>query len=787
MMILSLFLAGGLSAAPPVQVRVHADQPTARVSPAMYGVFFEEINQAGEGGLYAELLRTRGMEDGSGDRLPTGWKAFGDLGAGSVRLDATTVPFAARPHSLKIERASLGARVGVVNEGFWGIPVRAGGRYRLTLWVRGGVPLEVALEAADARRLASTTFAAVGDGWRRVEATLRPGRSDAKARLVIAPSKPGTAWLGFASLMPLETWKGRKNGLRTDLAGRIASLRPGFVRFPGGCFVEGHTLAQAFDWKRTLGPVEGRPPMPRIFWGYPSSNGLGYHEYLQWCEDLGARALFVANCGMSHTEVAPMEKMDRYVGDALDAIEYANGPSTSKWGALRAKNGHPKPFNLRYLQIGNENGGPAYDERYALMARAIKARYPEVELIANVWGGVPKSTPLEIIDEHYYSNPAFFWRNAGRYDGYDRQGPKVYVGEYAVTRGSGNGNLAAALAEAAFMTGMERNADVVRMTSYPPLFVNENNRQWNPTAVVFDSSRSYGTPSYWVQWLFANHRPDRILRHQVKAPAPPVLPLTGRVGLQTWHTQAEFRNVELEVDGRPLLRSAELSAAKVQALRGDWRVADGLLRQTSLDEDRRALFEGVEIPPAEKVVLRLQARKLGGREGFIVMMGVGPGGELQWNLGGWDNTVHAFQIDGQRTGRGVPGRIESGRWYDIRIEREGATTRAYLDGKPVEQIEDVPTPDFAAVAGIDERANEIIVKAVNGAATARRTELVLDSVRLGGSARGLVLRGNHLLDENSFDAPDRIHPRPFRLGHVAPRMTLTLEPYSVTVIRIPRR
>ena len=775
-------LAVGQGVEAPLSVHVDANQETAKVSRSMYGIFFEEINQAGEGGLYAELVRTRGMEDAAPGRLPTGWKALGD-----VTVDTQTRLNAARPGSLKIVRTSMTEAVGAVNEGFWGIPTEAGKRYRLTMWLRGDVPVEAALAGADGKPMVLAKVAGEGDGWRRAEIVLRAPKTDAKARLVVTPAQPGTVWLGYASLMPVDTWKGRENGFRRDLGRHIERIRPGFVRFPGGCFIEGHDLAQRFKWKDTVGPVESRPPMPRIFWGYPASNGLGYHEYLQWCEDLGAEALFVASAGMSHTQVAPMSAMGEYVQEALDAIEYAIGPITSKWGALRAKNGHPKPFNLKYVQIGNENGGPAYNERYALLYDAIKAKYPQIQTIACLWGGSPTSRPIEILDEHYYNNPPFFWRNANRYDSYDRKGPKIYVGEYAVTRGSGTGNLAAALSEAAFMAGMERNADIVTMGSYAPLFVNVNNRQWNPNAVVFDNHRSYGTPSYWVQQLFASNRPDRVVRTSFNAPIGEPRTLSGGIGIQTWRTAAEFKDVEVVADGKTVFKAEALRSDQVRFERGDWKVENGVLSQGSLEENRRAMLRDVQIPGAKLVSLRLKARKVSGNEGFIIMFGVSPDHEFQWNLGGWGNTVHAFQSDGDRTGRGVEGRIETGRWYDIRLEREGATTRAYLDGKLVETIEDRGAPDFTAVAGIDDKTKEIVIKAVNGAGHERKLDLTLDGARPGATARGLVLQGKNLLDENTFDQPTKISPRPIRIGGVDRRITLSLAPYSVTVLRIPRR
>lgn len=751
----------------------------------MYGIFFEEINQAGEGGIYAELLRTRGMEDAAPGRMPVGWRAVVPEATGSVTVDVEDRPHPNRPASLAITRRSVVTPVSIVNEGFWGMPLERGERYKLRLWVKGGVPLEATLRRPAGDNLFRWTVEPSNDSWRMFETTLTPTVNEQRAQLWLTPTRPGTVKVAFTSLMPLNTFRNRPNGLRRDLAEKLYDLRPSFVRFPGGCFIEGDTLAQAFHWKDTIGPVETRRPMPSTLWGYPISNGLGFHEYLQMTEDFGAVALFVASAGMSHRDVAPLHEMPRYVQDALDAIEYAIGPPDSTWGAKRVQNGRREPFNLRYIQIGNENGGPAYDVRFGMMARAISQRFPNIRIIANDWGGVPTSFPLDIVDEHHYQTPGWFWHNSTRYDNFNRALYKLYIGEYAVTRGSGRGNLAAALSEAAFMTGLERNADAVVMASYAPLMANENNRQWNPNSIVFDAWRAYGTPSYWVQQMFSNHRPTRIVEHRVTAPPPSVRQLRGRVGLQTWRTQAEFRNLQVEADGRILLRAGELDANTMQPARGDWSVQDGVIRQTAQGEDLRAYIRNFELPLANRIVFSLQARKISGDEGFIIMMGVSPDHQFQWNLGGWNNTVHAFQSDLDRVGVGVPGRIETGRWYDIRLVREGNRTRAYLDGRFMEQVEDRSMLDFAAVAGKNTDTNEIIVKVVNGSGEVRNTNLVIHGARLGRTARVITMRGNALLDENTFDAPERMKPREGTPIRVSPRMVFRAAPLSVNVIRIP--
>jgi alpha-L-arabinofuranosidase len=785
---LLLCLAGGQSGAT-ASITVRADRQIATVSPELYGVFFEEINQAGEGGIYAELIRNRGLEDAAAPKLPSGWGVLNEGGPGQVVVDTAAPLNQARRHSIRIEREAGDGRLGVFNEGFWGIPLRKGARYRLTLWAKGDSPLDVALGRT--RSIASAKVAAPGSSWKRIEQVLTASADATDARLSIVPTAPGTTWIAYASVMPVSTWKGRANGLRQDLAEHVAGMKPAFVRFPGGCYVEGQNLAQAWDWKSTLGAPEERPGSPKRFWGYSSSDGLGYHEYLQWCEDLGASALFVANCGLSHTQTEPMESMDRWVQNTLDAIEYANGPATSKWGSLRARNGHPKPFNLKYVEIGNENGYSwahgglaAYSPRYRVIYDAIKKAYPEILTIADV--ALPH--PMEILDEHYYETPQWFWRNANRYDNYSRKGPKIYVGEYAVTRGSGTGNLAAALGEAAFMTGMERNSDVVLMSSYAPLFVNINNKQWNPDAIVFDANRSYGTPSYHVQAMFGQNRPDVVVETSATAEAAPAPPIGGTVGVLTWRTDAEFKEIEVVSGGRSLYSSKGISAAGIDPLAGQWKVADEILRQTDLGENRGALIRGLDLQGVKSYTLTLKARKLGGNEGFIVMLDAfRDGRHLWWNIGGWNNTQHAFERDGQTVGRPMAGSVESNRWYDIKIEREGNRTRGYLDGKLVQELEETSLPSFAAVAGIDRKAGELVIKVVNGAEVARTTTLQIDGARLANTGRATVLTGPAMAAENSFDNPKRIFPKRLKMSDVSGRMTYTFEPRSLTVLRLPIR
>ena len=433
---------------------VEVDRPGVKISPTLYGVFFEEVNMAGDGGLYAELVRNRSFEDPD---KPDHWTLVTDASAKGEMAIETRRPMNARnPHSLRVAFGSGGeGRVGVANNGYFGIALKKDAVYELSLAARVAEdllgPLSVTLEDSKGQQVyASAQIDGLTCDWKTFRCSLTSNATDPKARLVIAIAKPGVVWLDMVSLFPKTSWMKRPHGLRPDLAEMLAGLRPSFLRFPGGCWVEGETLQHAMRWKDTIGDLSQRRTQ-WCLWQYHSTNGLGYHEYLELCESLGAEPLFVVNCGMSHKENVPMDKMAEWVQDALDAIEYANGSADSRWGAMRVKAGHPQPFNLKYLEIGNENGGKAYHERYALFYDAIKAKYPQMHLVADLWeGSSPSNRPVEIVDEHYYSNPGFFIANARKYDGYNRKGPKIYVGEYAVTEGCGQGNLLAAVGEAAF-------------------------------------------------------------------------------------------------------------------------------------------------------------------------------------------------------------------------------------------------------------------------------------------------------------------------------------------------
>jgi alpha-L-arabinofuranosidase len=780
---LALLAAARLGAAP-ATLTVAVDKPGHAISAMLYGIFFEDINCSADGGIYAEMVRNRNFEDSD---KPEWWEAVGDGPVNfELAVDSAQPVSPKNTHSLRVAIGKPGnGRASVANNGFWGMAVTKGQTYELSLFARGGEdfngPLTVSLEGSGDTVYAQKIIRSLTPDWKQYRLSLNSNATDPKARLVISASQPGTFWLDMVSLFPKRTWKNRPNGLRPDLAEMLAGLKPSFVRFPGGCWVEGDTIGLAYRWKQTIGEPSERRTQYNI-WQYYATHGVGYHEYLQMCEDLGAEPLFVINCGMSHKEVVPLDKMGEFVQDALDAIEYANGPVSSTWGAVRARNGHRAPFNLKYMEIGNENGGAAYHERYALFYDAIRAKYPQMHLVADEWSGMPKNRPIEIVDEHYYSTPEFFIANAGKYDSYDRAGRKVYVGEYAVTQGCGQGNLRAAIGEAAFMTGMERNSDVVLMASYAPLFANVHYKKWNPDLIDFDSSRVYGIPSYYVQQMFSGNRGDVVLPVTVTAPAITPAARSGAIGVGTWRTQAEFKDIKVTRGDETLFACDFANGTQGWRLHGgDWSAEAGTLQQKSMAENVRA-FAGDK--NWSNYTYSLKARKLGGAEGFLIPFLVkDEEAKAWWNIGGWGNVRHGIELDGI-AGADVPGSIETGRWYDIRIEVKGANVWCFLDDKLIHDVSYAATKPLYAAASLVKRANEVILKVVNVSGADVETDLQFEGGKILAAATAIVLASDEPEDENTLEQPTKVKPVTRKLNDAGAAFRHTFPANSVTVLRL---
>ena len=510
------------------EFKIDVQKTGAPIQSTMYGIFFEDINFGADGGLYAELIKNRSFEF---ENPFGGWMPFGN-----VSVQTKNPCFDRNPHYVRLSYEKELTGTGLDNEGFKGIGIREGEKYDFSLYARtqSGMPVKLRINLVDSRNdlYEQKEIEVSGKEWKKYTVVLTPGVTEARSRLRITMATKGTVDLEHISLFPQKTFNNRPNGMRADLAQALKDLKPGVFRFPGGCIVEGTNKATRYQWKNTIGPVENRPIninrwnytfSHKKFPDYYQSYGLGFFEYFQLSEDIGAEPLPVLNCGLScqyenqdPNENCPGDKLQPYIDDALYLIEFANGPVTSKWGKIRADMGHPAPFNLKLIAIGNEQWGPLYPERLEPFIKAIRARYPEIKIIGSsgpqsegedfdfLWPEM-KRLKVDLVDEHFYRSPEWFLNGAKRYDSYDRQGPKVFAGEYACHPANRENSFLTALCEAAFMTGFERNADVVHLCTYAPLFAHVDAWQWRPDLIWFDNLSLVKTPNYYVQQLYGHN------------------------------------------------------------------------------------------------------------------------------------------------------------------------------------------------------------------------------------------------------------------------------------------
>ena len=512
----------------PAVLKVDVDKPVSKVSPELYGLMTEEINYSYDGGLYAELVRNRTMRaDWSG--VPHWYLVEHGNSNASIAGDKTTGPSAALPYSVKltVQQADASDPAGLENEGYWGIPVMANTEYKGSFYAKSDSGAAVTVRLVDDFRPRTSALAVVpnvsGD-WKKYDFTLKTGNTSASTanHLVLTVAKPGNLWFNLVSLFP-PTYNNQPNGFRVDLMEKLAAMHPKFLRFPGGNFLEGDHIPERYEWKKTIGPLVDRPTHPSP-WGYQSSDGLGLLEFLEWCEDLHMQPVLAVYAGysMKQEHVDPGPDLDPYVQDALDEIEYVNGGPDTKWGAERAKDGHPAPFALKYVEIGNEDWfdkSGSYDGRYVQFYKAIKAKYPNLQLIATT---PVKSVRPDVIDDHFYRRKEEFFSDTAHYDKTDRGGPRIFVGEWATREGSPTPNFGAALGDAAWMTGMERNSDIVIMASYAPLLVNVNpgGMQWESDLIGYNAGSSYGSPSYYSQVMFSSYLGDQTVASTLTGGGP---------------------------------------------------------------------------------------------------------------------------------------------------------------------------------------------------------------------------------------------------------------------------
>ncbi|MCW3062267.1 MAG: alpha-L-arabinofuranosidase domain protein [Capsulimonas sp.] len=790
------------------RLTIKADQPGVKISPMLYGLMTEEINHSYDGGLYGELIQNRVFKDDP--TTPIHWSVDTREGAkGAIALDATqAIPGTALTTCLRMDvtAGGTGRGLGASNDGYWGIPVTPNTTYQASFYAKtdGNFkgPLTLTIESLDGSRIAAQAAStAPTTSWKKYTVTLKTNAAATKGsqyQFVLSAKGTGTVWLNQVSLFP-PTFHNRPNGNRADLMTLQAEMFPTFLRLPGGNYLEGDTVADRFDWKKTLGPIEQRPGHQGP-WGYRSTDGMGLLEFLEWCEDLKVEPLLAIYAGYSlkGEHVATGPAMEPFVKDALDEIEYLIGDASTTWGARRIADGHAKPFPLRYVEIGNEDWldrSGSYDDRYTQFHDAIRAKYPKLLLIATA--NVTQRKP-DLVDDHFYKTAAEMERDSGHYDSYDRSGPKIFVGEWAsqdvstpwvdADKKGPTPSLSAGLGDAAWMIGMERNSDVVVMSCYAPMFVNVNAgaRQWAVNLIGYDANASFGSPSYYAQAMFGANKGDVVLPVDVAladVPAP-ALP-HGKVGVGTWGTQAEFKDIQVEQNGASLLPAG---GGAWTTGPGEWKQNAGVLTQSSRANGTDSLIGDANWTD---YTYRVKARKMGGKEGFLIKFHtLDSVNYVQWNIGGWDNSRSTLQRahDGsvEEFGGSVPLKVDTGRWYDIRIEVQGMKIRCYLDDKLITEATDTPSvpPTFFTTASRDLKSGDVILKVVNVESAPRSLDVNIQGVNaIQETAVSQVLTGR-LTDVNTIADPEKAAVQTTTLHGVSSAFTHEFPAYSVTVLRL---
>ncbi|WP_291870880.1 alpha-L-arabinofuranosidase C-terminal domain-containing protein [Maribacter sp.] len=810
-------------------ITIDLAQKGADVSPSMYGVFFEEINHAGDGGLYAEMVQNRSFESKEypegyrveGDQLFSndvpnhltgdinkagykwtteefpGWSLKAEGGAKAVmKLTKNNPLFESTPNSLQVDISKPGIAT-LVNSGYWGMGVKKDEQYNLRFYVRDSKytgKLNIQLVSSSGEVLENKVVELKNTAkWHEYKLALTSNKTDKKANLAFKFEGKGTVWLDYVSLFPQKTFKNRPNGLREDVVKALTDLNPGFVRWPGGCVVEGISLDNRYEWKETLGDPAARKGEYGL-WGYRNTYGFGYHEFLQFCEDTNSEGMYVCNVGIGcqarSGDACSIHNVQFYVDDVLDAIEYAIGDESTKWGAKRAEAGHSKPFPLKYVEIGNENYGELYNERFDIFYKAIKEKYPQLILISNhgLGSDVKNVAKTDMIDPHWYVAPNFFFKNADIFDDQPREGYKVYVGEYACNQGVGSGNMLAALSEAAFITGMERNSDLVTMASYAPLFENKNDRTWPVNLIWIDNMQVVGRSSYYVQKMTTENMPTYNLGTKISAKPVETRPLNidGNVGVGSWSTQVDYKDFEvIYEDGKTEV--LDIRSNTIQS--GEWTVSDTVVSQNTMS-NMTGLF--LEKKLEGDYTVKLKAKKVRGNEGFLIYFGMtnnNKDGHLL-NIGGWNNTQTALEglADGnvsEMLTKFVPQKVENNKWYAIEITKKANALKIMVDGKELLSYTPTDIKKQFVVSGYDETTQEVIVKVVNADDTSWSPSIdLLNGHEIKATGKAIVLSANSPEEENSFEEPLKISPEEVVYTGYSSNFTYNFLPYSYTVLRI---
>jgi alpha-L-arabinofuranosidase len=806
---------------------IDVNKPGPAIPPHFYGLMTEEINHSYDGGLFAALIQNRTFQD-PGPRspgVPIHWFVVGD---GKMSLDRSDPVNAALPVSVRLDLN--GAVGGIANDGFWGIPVRPDTTYTARFYAKGAGGFAGAVTASLVLDEGNVTVAKadsqpVSGEWKKYTLTLATGHdapTTAQARFVLSGMGKGSVAFSFVSLFP-PTYQNVPNGLRPDLMKLMAGLHPSFIRLPGGNYLEGDTFATRFNWKEMIGPADQRPGHMGC-WSYRSSDGFGLPQYLLWCKQLGAEPVLAVFAGYvlhrQHVDAGSPE-MAQYTQEALEEIEYVSGPADSEWGKRRAADGFAEPFPLHYVEIGNEDWfdrSGSYDGRFAEMAGAIRARYPQLKLIATA---PVKSAKPDLYDDHYYrsvrqmlglaslydspeynAGPLKF--SGGHWSGRLAEGIETFVGEWATQEGRPTPDLNAALADAAFLMGLERDANVVSMESYAPLLVNVSPAdpakgypkawQWPTNLIGYDALHSFGSASYYAQAMFGQNKGDVVLPARLNV-APVVVATQpaphGRIGVGTWHTQVEYKDITVTApDGRTLLKADLTKDTRGwQFTGGKWNLQDQAIKPSAADAESRAVTGD---PGWTDYTIQLRARKLGGREGFLVLWHATNSDNYNWwDIGGHGNTTVRCEAteDGSTDAFGPSGRfqVETGRWYDLKLQVTGRRVRGYIDGKLVtdatQEPTTVPTPAFAT-ATYATADHAVIVKVVNVSRDPVDMTIHLRGAgKIDPTGAATVLTGDPKA-ENTVDEPMKVAPKQEALTDASASFRRTFPPHSLTLLRL---
>lgn len=792
------------------KITVRPDRVTGQLGD-LYGIFFEDLNHAADGGLYAEMVQNRSFEfcavDNPSYHPLMAWEKIEKKYSRMQWWIQDSHPYSRRnPHYLVCEIFETGMGAGVRNTGFTpGMYLQKGEKYRFSCLAatdgRGELPLRIVLENDEGRNLGQADIVVSnGTVWNHYEAEITAQETTTAGNLSIYIEAVGRLYLDMVSLFPQKTFMQQRNGLRADIATLLADLKPRFMRFPGGCLVhDGSINAEDRDslyrWKNTIGVLEERPAR-RNNWGYNQTLGLGYYEYFCFCEEIGAKPLPVLPAGYDphHQRKVPFDQLDEWIQEALDLISFANDDASAQWGRIRCELGHPEPFGLEYIGIGNEEVGEGFFERYPYFHKAIKEKYPDIQIIASsgpfAAGGeyekgwnCARRNHADLVDEHYYMAPEWFLANHHRYDSFDEKDPRVFLGEYA----SWGNTWYNALIEASYMTGMERNSEKVGLACYAPLLCNVNYINWKPDMIWFDNHQAYGTANYYVQKLFMNHQGDDRIELEMTGIDDSVTiqdDPKGGFGLRTEpDTVVRYSQIMIEdIQNGTIWKDSEV-----------YFVGDNVEQYISADPDARVVTEDILLHTVESdhYIITVKGEMLYGRRGFMLQYGNrDEKNRYQWEIGGWQNMDSALTQD-------IAGRnscltqssftVAADREYELKLEIEGRHLRAYIDGELIHEIHHAPVkiePLYTA-ASIDRQSGDVIVKLVNVQKRPIDTVLHMEGIE---QAKGIayIMSGFALEDENSFAEPLKVSPREEEIQLTQGCCSCHIDGESVQVLRFQK-